>query len=123
MKETSKRDNYKQINTKYYKEVVTLEIGGGQLQEKILELEALVWEEEKLPMDWSRVHIYLLPKKDDKLTCENNRGITLLDTCYKILARSLRRKLNYCTENIVEKYQADFQTNRSYAERNASYLQ
>lgn len=52
-------------------------------------------------------------KKDDKKDCTNYRGISLLNTAYKILSLILLERLKPYTQEIVGEYQAGFKQNRS----------
>jgi len=45
-----------------------------------------IWEEERVPESWKKGIIIKLPKKGDPTDCNNWRGITLLNTIYKLIA-------------------------------------
>ena len=49
----------------------------------------------------------------DKLKCDNYRGITLLNTAYKVLTNILLQKLETYSEEIIEDHQCGFRTQRS----------
>ena len=53
-----------------------------------------VWEEEKMPQNWSKAWISSILKKGDKQKCENYTGIALLNTYYKILTKLIGEMLN-----------------------------
>ena len=46
-----------------------------------------IWEEESIPEDWCRGLIVKLPKKGDRATCRNWRGITLMSTIAKVMGK------------------------------------
>ena len=53
-----------------------------------------VWKEGKLPEEWKEGVIKPIFKKGDKRDASNYRGITLMDTGYKIYAEILRVRLD-----------------------------
>ncbi|CAG9837587.1 unnamed protein product [Diabrotica balteata] len=85
--------------------IETIKFNGEQIQRKIYQLLVQVWEKKVMPSEWYEARICPLHKKGHKLKCDNYRGIALLDTIYKTLARILRNKLNCYTERILHKYQ------------------
>uniref|UniRef100_A0A6P7FD93 Uncharacterized protein LOC114327035 n=1 Tax=Diabrotica virgifera virgifera TaxID=50390 RepID=A0A6P7FD93_DIAVI len=64
-----------------------LKAGGEQRYEQLYWLVKKIWEEEKMPNDWMLARICPIHKKGDKQTCENYRGIAVLETGYKIIAQ------------------------------------
>ena len=60
--------------------------GGISLFERIYQLMMMIWNEEKLPEEWTIGIIQPIYKKGDKLICNNYTGITLLNVVYKILS-------------------------------------
>src|SRR6185436_2187167 len=73
-----------------------LKAGGKQLKKKLTELIKRIWDTKQMPIEWSEARICPIHKKGDKMLCENYRGVALLDTCYKVLSRILKKK-NYRT--------------------------
>lgn len=59
----------------------------------------------------------ILQKKNEEThiitICNNYRGISLLDITYKILAITLKNRLEKLTENSIGDYQCGFRSNRS----------
>jgi len=72
-----------------------------------------IWSEEKLPEEWTVGVICPLHKKGCKLTCSNFRGITLLNSAYKILSKILSARLEPHYEEFLHEYQAGFRKGRS----------
>ncbi|XP_070134417.1 uncharacterized protein [Drosophila bipectinata] len=62
-----------------------------------------IWESERIPTSWKKGIIIKLPKKGDLSDCNNWRGITLLNTSYKINASKTKamRINNSNTNNIT----------------------
>lgn len=52
-------------------------------------------------------------KKGNLTNCANYRGISLLNTTYKVLSSILNARLMPIAENIIGKYQAGFRRNKS----------
>lgn len=61
-----------------------------------------VWEEKSIPEGWKKGVIYPIFKKGNTKEIKNYRGVTLLDTSYKIYASILNEKLK---EEMKEKYE------------------
>lgn len=87
--------------------------GGIELQKRIHELVYMVWEQEKIPEEWNIGIVKPIFKKGDKLSCENYRGITLLNVVYKIFSSILHARINVYADGILGEYQAGFRANRS----------
>ena len=71
-----------------------------------------VWEDEKIPEDWSKGVIIIVGKKGDTSHCANNRGITLRSTASKLLQMILLRRRNGM-EKFLRENQSGFRQNRS----------
>lgn len=87
--------------------------GGEELLNYLKKLIERIWNEGKMPDEWNRGLICPLHKKGCKLKCENYRGITLLNTAYKIFSNVLFDRLLPHAEQIVGQYQAGFRPERS----------
>lgn len=70
-----------------------LKEGGPYLLNHIHALLLKIWEEEKIPAQLRDALIVSIFKKGDKADCRNYRGISLLSTTGKILARVLTNRL------------------------------
>ncbi|XP_066982159.1 uncharacterized protein [Macrobrachium rosenbergii] len=90
-----------------------LKNGGEMLHSKILELLIKIWRTEEKPTTWETGNIIPVHKKGDKSDCANYRGITLLPTCYKVLAKIIKDKLEPYTETALGKDQCCFRKGRS----------
>ena len=66
-----------------------------------------------MPERWREGLIVPILKKGDSKKCENYRGITLLNTSYKILTSLILRKLKIYTEPEFGEYQHGFRQGRS----------
>jgi sorting nexin-29 len=82
--------------------------GGTKLLQHIHSIVTDAWERESLPAEWEGV-ICPIYKKRDCLRCENYRGITLLNTVYKIFSKILSERLRPKIEVILGWYQTGFQ--------------
>ena len=72
-----------------------------------------IWKTEEIPEEWLKGIICPLHKKGDQLDCTNYRGITLLNSVYKVLSNILYYRLSPYVENIIGCYQAGFRPGRS----------
>ena len=68
--------------------------GGEKLSEKLTELIQKVWKGEGVPDVWKLAMIYPIFKKGEDTNTRNYRGISLLNTGYKIYTNILIEKLN-----------------------------
>lgn len=87
--------------------------GGENLTLFIHKIIGRVWAEEYMPDEWQIGIICPLHKKGDQLDCRNYRGITLLNTIYKIFSNILYNRLSYHTETLLGEYQSGFRPGRS----------
>lgn len=87
--------------------------GGHELKTEIHTLIVKCWRQEKIPNQWKEALIIPLHKKNDKTDCNNYRGISLLNTCYKILSLLILKRIETYTTGRIGEYQAGFRPNRS----------
>jgi hypothetical protein len=67
----------------------------------------------KVPESWKIAEVMSLFKKGDRREYKNYRGISLLNTVYKIYARVVNKRLRKVSEALLEKEQNGFSTGRS----------
>jgi sorting nexin-29 len=72
-----------------------------------------VWETETIPQEWEKGLICPIHKKGDPLECQNYRGITLLNTMYKVFSNILYTRLKPYVERITGSYQCGFREGKS----------
>jgi hypothetical protein len=82
--------------------------GGTELKNRMFRLILRIWADEELPREWNFGIICSVLKKGNPMACSNCRGITLLNTAYKILSYILDVRLSEYTERIIGKYQCGF---------------
>jgi len=76
-----------------------------------------VWQEETMPESWSEAIIIPLHKKGDKTECNNYRGISLLNSVYKIFSKVLLNRLTPYAEECLGEHQSGFRKGRSTIEQ------
>jgi sorting nexin-29 len=90
---------------------------GKQLNYAMVKICQKIWRDEHVPMSWNEAIIISLYKKGDKTVCKNYRGISLLNSAYKIFSKILLNRLeSYVEENLGE-YQCGFRKGRSTIEQ------
>ncbi|CAG9835356.1 unnamed protein product [Diabrotica balteata] len=72
--------------------------GGEQLTKVMREIVCRIWSEDQILEELSLGFICPLYKKGYQLECNKYRGITLLNTAYKILSNILHKRLKPYTE-------------------------
>lgn len=88
-----------------------IKYGGNRVVKEIHELINQIWDMEHVPEEWGIGAIYPIHKKGDKQICDNYRGITLLNSTYKMLTTTIHNKL---MENItIPEYQNGFAKGKS----------
>jgi hypothetical protein len=90
-----------------------LKAGGRELAERIHSLIECIWKSRKMPEEWDEAILVPLFKKGRKDTFQNYRGISLLQTTYKVFTLCLYRKLKMYTDEIIGPYQAGFMQGKS----------
>ena len=69
--------------------------GGKKLMQRLTELFLNIWDKESVPQDFKdALLVHIFKRKGDRTCCDNHRGISLLSTAGKILARVLLNRLS-----------------------------
>jgi sorting nexin-29 len=76
-----------------------------------------IWMEEKIPRQWEEGLIFPVYKKGYRLICENYRGISLLNTAYKVFSNILFQRLQLYAEKFVGNYQCGFRNGKSTSDQ------
>jgi sorting nexin-29 len=87
-----------------------LKVDEPELTDKLHRVMSKVWTTEKIPTEWEEGSIYPTYKKGDQLECHDYRGITLLNTAYKIFSHTLYERLLPYIYKIVGNYQGGYRT-------------
>jgi len=90
-----------------------LKNGGEQLIKQLHKLINKIWDKEEIPIAWSTSVLCLVFKKGDTMCCTNYRGISLLNTSYKMLSNVLLNRLKPYIKEIIGDYQAGFMAGKS----------
>ena len=90
-----------------------LKYGAQGLTNPLLKLFGEVWESERVPEDWLKGVITIIPKKGDTSVCSNNRGITLRSTTSKLFQMVILGRLSEGLEVAMRENQCGFRKNRS----------
>ena len=78
-----------------------LKYGKDCLGQWIKEIFDKVWLEERIPEDWLKGIITVVPKKGDTSYCQNNRGITLRSTVSKLYQFIILQRLHLGLEDLL----------------------
>lgn len=68
--------------------------GGEDLHKVMYDLVLTIWQDERMPRQWSNAIICPIHKKGDLLECTNYRGVSLLLCSYKLLSNILFNRLS-----------------------------
>jgi len=90
-----------------------LKLAGKDLKTELYLLIKDVWKNECMPKDWNLGIICPIFKKGDIKKVTNYRGISLLDTAYKVLSIAILRRLEMYAKDIVGEYQCGFKKSKS----------
>lgn len=71
-----------------------------------------IWDEDTIPKDWSKGHIFKLPKKGDLSNCNNWRGITLLSIPSKVFCRILLKRVDRAIDHKLREEEAGLRSGR-----------
>jgi sorting nexin-29 len=83
------------------------------MTQRIQNLILNIWRSERMPNEWNKSIICPIYKKGEKSGCSNYRGISLLNTAYKILATVIINRLTTYAEGLLSQEQNGFRRNRS----------
>jgi hypothetical protein len=72
-----------------------------QFLTRLLRFLNIVWDGEEPPEDWKKAIVISIYKKGDRKDCENYRGISLLNSVYKIYTNIIKNKLSRHYESIL----------------------
>eukprot|EP00117_Sycon_ciliatum_P027914 scpid27779/ scgid3366/ Craniofacial development protein 2; p97 bucentaur protein len=86
--------------------------GGEHLLGRLHEFIVRVWETGSVPADWRDAEIVPIPKKGNRHSCDNWRGISLLDVVGKLFARMLQDRLEPLAEDWLPESQCGFRKGR-----------
>ena len=78
-----------------------IKTGGRTICCEIHKLIISIWNKEELPEEWKESITVPIYKKGNKTVCSNCRGISLLQTTYKILSNILLSRLTPYAEKII----------------------
>lgn len=79
------------------------------IAEILLPLFTEIWEQEKVPLDWTKGVIIKLPKKGALSDCNNWRGITLLSVPSKIFCKIIIQRIASAVDQVLKNEQAGFE--------------
>ena len=82
--------------------------GGEALSIAITRLLALIRESEEVPSEWCSALIIPVYKKGERTSCENHRGISLVNVASKLLTGIILRRLTNVREKQFGKTKQDF---------------
>ncbi|HYS62000.1 MAG TPA: reverse transcriptase family protein [Gemmatimonadales bacterium] len=91
----------------------------GEFKRRLLDFMNRLYREEKVPDEFKMAIVIPLFKKGDMSNLKNYRGISLLNTCYKIYAKILAKRLAEYAEGKLSESQNGFRKGRSCTD--ASY--
>ncbi|KAJ4447210.1 hypothetical protein ANN_09212 [Periplaneta americana] len=90
-----------------------LKNGCGKLLVCMKNLLPQIWEKEVFPKEWCMEIICPIHKRGDQIEYSNYRGITLLNTTYKLLSNVLYHRLRPHVEKQLGDYQSGFRHGKS----------
>ena len=79
--------------------------GGNEIIKHLHTIIKEIWSTEKMPTDWNLSIICPIHKTGDLMECSNYRGVSLLNTAYKVLSTILFTRILPLAENIIGNYQ------------------
>lgn len=80
---------------------------------KFLDFINICWIFGRIPEEWNESVVVPIYKKGNRKDCNNYRGISLLNSAYKIYAKIITNRLNTITEALLTEEQNGFRQNRS----------
>ncbi|KAJ4431530.1 hypothetical protein ANN_20128, partial [Periplaneta americana] len=95
------------INTELFKHAPT------SFLHKFLDFLNICWTSGQIPDEWTESIVVPIHKKGNHKNCNNYRGVSLLNSGYKIYANIITNRLNTITETLIREEQNGFRQNRS----------
>jgi hypothetical protein len=80
---------------------------------RLLHFLNMCWKLLQTPKEWSKAKVISIYKKGDRTNTNNYRGISLLDTIYKIYAKILNERLKTIADTLLSEEQMGFRKGRS----------
>lgn len=80
---------------------------------RLLDLLNRCWKTGHVPEEWNLAIVIPIYKKGNRHDCNNYRGISLLNSCYKLYSKILNIRLTTISEHIISNYQHGFRKGRS----------
>ena len=80
--------------------------------ELLLDMTQTAWKECRVPKDWADAVLVPIPKKGDLKSCDNWRGIALLEVVGKVAARVIQGRLQDLAEEELPESQCGFRKGR-----------
>ena len=74
----------------------------------LTDLVSTVWKERRVPQEWADAILIPIPKKGNLQSCDNWRGIALLDVVGKLVARIVQSRLQVLAEKELPESQCGF---------------
>jgi hypothetical protein len=87
--------------------------GGPVLSNRLLKLINKCWREKSIPEEWGQARVKTLFEKGKHNNCLNYRGISLLNSGYKIFAKIITQRLKTISETILLEEQNGFRKGSS----------
>ena len=85
-----------------------IKAAGSTIRSEILKLIISIWNKEKFAEEWKELIRVPIDKNGDNTDFSNYRGISLLQTTYKILSNILLSRLTPYAEKIIAKPKCGF---------------
>jgi len=82
--------------------------GGPVLSNRLLEFINKCWKEKSIPEEWGQARVKSLLKKGKRDDCSNYRGISLLNSGYKIYGKVITQRFKTLSEAILPEEQNGF---------------
>jgi len=90
-----------------------LKYGGEELIREVGKLIRDVWHKEEIPKERQLAMICPIYKKGDRSRYQNYRGISLLNTMYKVLSGLILNRIKPYIKDIIGDYQCGFMSGKS----------
>jgi sorting nexin-29 len=90
-----------------------IKYGGPVLSKRLLMLIRKCWRERSIPEEWGQARVKSILKIGKGDNCSNYRGISLLNSGYKIYAKIITQRFKTISEAILLEEQNGFRISRS----------